>query len=279
MVHSRKKQTVRRGISAIKVENSSKRTGQFPSNRHVIIVLKNASGVIRINHLEFALLDHTFLFLTPNQFVRYDNCEFEDGLFFILNDKELDQFFFAKDFLHRFNFFHQVVHPANLTLEKQAFTTLFELATENYWELQKEKGTDDYMVRSLFYLLLADTNHFYCEANELPDAVITSQHVLNIKKALSGQISELYSVNLLSKRLGISRTYLNALSLEFFGVPSIKLIREKRLQEIKKAILYSSKNLTQISKDFEFSNPANFVRFFKRETGVTPLDYRQRFLR
>jgi AraC-like DNA-binding protein len=44
---------------------------------------------------------------------------------------------------------------------------------------------------------------------------------------------------------------------------------------IKIELKHTDKSVAQISDDMNFPNPSFFSKFFKRETGMTPLKYRE----
>jgi len=58
------------------------------------------------------------------------------------------------------------------------------------------------------------------------------------------------------------------------GKPAIKHIHERQLLEAKRLLFHANNSLKEIAFDLGFSDASYFNRFFKRETGVTPAEYR-----
>ncbi len=58
------------------------------------------------------------------------------------------------------------------------------------------------------------------------------------------------------------------------GAPLL-IIHERIILEAKKLLLYTDKSSKEISFELNFSDPVQFSRLFKNETGMTPSDFRQ----
>lgn len=55
-----------------------------------------------------------------------------------------------------------------------------------------------------------------------------------------------------------------------------KVIRERIVLEAKRKLMYSDSTTSQIAGSLNFSDDSYFVRFFKREVGVTPYQYKKK---
>lgn len=60
------------------------------------------------------------------------------------------------------------------------------------------------------------------------------------------------------------------------GTTIAETIRQAKLQEAKLLLAYSDKSLSEISSFFYFSSQSHFQNLFKKEYGITPLEYRRR---
>lgn len=56
------------------------------------------------------------------------------------------------------------------------------------------------------------------------------------------------------------------------------IIKEKLLLEIKKMIIYTNKSMRDICFESGFYDPAYFSRFFKKHVGITPKNYRNKYI-
>ena len=76
--------------------------------------------------------------------------------------------------------------------------------------------------------------------------------------------------------IGVSETRLNQLCQRISNSSPKKIIRERLIQEIKRMLIFTSLTANEICYQLGFSDPAYFARFFKTQTGMTPLSFRKR---
>jgi AraC family transcriptional activator of pobA len=58
------------------------------------------------------------------------------------------------------------------------------------------------------------------------------------------------------------------------GVTAGHLIRQRVLTEAKRQLVFTSQPIHEIAYDLAFSDPSHFARFFRKQTGTTPHDFR-----
>ena len=52
-------------------------------------------------------------------------------------------------------------------------------------------------------------------------------------------------------------------------------LKTLRIEWIKKKLINSNESINRISREIKFTNPEHFSRYFKNETGLTPLEFRR----
>lgn len=75
--------------------------------------------------------------------------------------------------------------------------------------------------------------------------------------------------------LDISVAHLNAICRQISGRSALQLIHERLMLEAKRELIYTAISIKKISELLGFTDPAYFTRFFKRQEGVSPSDFRQ----
>jgi AraC family transcriptional activator of pobA len=58
------------------------------------------------------------------------------------------------------------------------------------------------------------------------------------------------------------------------GVTAGHLIRQRVLTEAKRQLVFTSLPIHEIAYDLAFSDPSHFARFFRKQTGTTPHEFR-----
>ena len=59
------------------------------------------------------------------------------------------------------------------------------------------------------------------------------------------------------------------------GVTAGHLIRQRVLTEAKRQLVFTSQPIHEIAYDLAFSDPSHFARFFRKQTGITPQEFRE----
>lgn len=85
-----------------------------------------------------------------------------------------------------------------------------------------------------------------------------------------------FSIETLSKEVGISRTQLHRKLKEITGITTSDFIRNVRLKQAAKLLVEKKVNISQVAYATGFSNPTIFAVAFKKFYGCTPTEYAER---
>jgi AraC-like DNA-binding protein len=242
---------------------------------YTLIFLKNSSGYYHLDNEEIALGEHMVLFVKPGKINYVPKARFHDGYFLFFEVDFLDDFFSDKYFIYKFGFYHQIDTPSYLTLGTAEFDKYQSIAAEIDHEIKGLTEDSEHVLRSLIYYLLVRLNQAYGRTYLLAQHTLMEPKLQQFLKLLEKNVRNNYGVEKYAALLGISRVHLNKLSQKHFSKTSSQIIREYMLTEIKKAIRFEDKDLSQIAYDFHFSAPSHFTRFFKQMTDESPQDFRE----
>jgi AraC family transcriptional regulator, transcriptional activator of pobA len=93
-------------------------------------------------------------------------------------------------------------------------------------------------------------------------------------KLLNEKCPELRSVNDYAKILNTSPQNLNAACRKYSGKSAGDIVAEKLLVIAKRYVLHTDNNMSEIAHVLQFNDASYFVKFFRKYTGVTPLQFR-----
>ncbi|MEL7094689.1 MAG: helix-turn-helix domain-containing protein [Pseudomonadota bacterium] len=93
-------------------------------------------------------------------------------------------------------------------------------------------------------------------------------------KAVEEQFTLKLSVADYAEIVGISASHLTRVCRTFLGSPPNQLIRQRRLFEAKRLLRYTGMPASQIGRFVGFEEAPYFARVFKKEMGLSPLEYR-----
>jgi AraC family transcriptional regulator, transcriptional activator of pobA len=77
-------------------------------------------------------------------------------------------------------------------------------------------------------------------------------------------------------KLAMTPDHLNKHAKRTTGVTAGHLIRQRVLTEAKRLLVFSDQPIHEIAEDLAFSDPSHFTRFFRKHTGTTPQQFREK---
>ncbi len=87
------------------------------------------------------------------------------------------------------------------------------------------------------------------------------------------------SLNDYAEMIGVTPNHLTQTVKMLTGKTSSQIIKAKQLLEIKRLLVHTNLTVSEIANQLSFEDQSYFSKFFKRETGVTPVQFRNDSLR
>src|SRR5215472_15208249 len=78
-----------------------------------------------------------------------------------------------------------------------------------------------------------------------------------------------------AEKLGMTVDRLNDYVKRATGVTAGHLIRQRVLSEAKRQLVFTTQPIHDIAKELAFADPSHFARFFRKQTGTTPHEFRE----
>lgn len=96
----------------------------------------------------------------------------------------------------------------------------------------------------------------------------------NFREMVAGKEPRMAKVADFADRLHVSPNYLGSRVSKETGKPITRWIKRMVLSEAEALLMNTDLSIQQISDKLQFDEPTNFTKFFKKETGRTPKDFR-----
>ncbi len=106
-------------------------------------------------------------------------------------------------------------------------------------------------------------------------AALPSPVVRAVNRTLTDPASREQDLSTLARRVGYQHDYLNRLLKESTGLTLGQMRGRQRLQQAKRMLLQSA-SVRDAAVQAGFADPNYFTRWFRKQTGVTPLRWRKR---
>lgn len=135
----------------------------------------------------------------------------------------------------------------------------------------------------LIYSVLESLSHYFVHLLEQKECEILSQKKQSRSDYISGEFIRMtqihatkqHSIGFYASQLHISEKYLSNIIKRVTQKPPREWIDEILLKEAIYMLYDENKSIQQISDALNFSSPSLFGVFFKRKTGMSPMQYRR----
>ena len=237
-----------------------------------ILFIEKGRGSFSLDENSITLGPGTVIFTSPGQ-VRRWNARAVSGYTLFFEKDFLGLFFTDEFFLYRFQFFHQYSRPTCMKLSAKVFHRILELVRNLEEEFSHLQSDSSHLLRAILYQLLVVLNRRYSAAWQMPSDTHVHPDFYRFRSLLEKQFRSQRRVALYAQMLRISTTHLNKICRQYSGLSAQQMIHHRLLSEIKKQLRYN-RSVKEIANEFDFSDPSNFNRFFKKLTGATAQQYR-----
>lgn len=80
-----------------------------------------------------------------------------------------------------------------------------------------------------------------------------------------------------AKQLNTTSQNLNAICQKSFQKSASDVIAKFIIKDVKRQLIYTNKNVSDIAFDLDFKDTSNFTKFFKRHTNITPSQFKKSY--
>ena len=139
-------------------------------------------------------------------------------------------------------------------------------------------GTQTLLIRlELMLIEIVRANHYYVTKKKriYPKDIIEDEFVLKIISFMEDRLYGKFTMDELSQELSFGKTYISRCFTEACGCSIIDYFTKMKIDEAKRLIRESKYNFFEISEMLMFSNSHYFSTIFKKQTGMTPTQYKR----
>lgn len=202
----------------------------------------------------------------------YLNCASPPSIEIELADSiwQYTVFFIKGELLSHYESLAPFSHALLLTVSPYSFilTELEELLQNGDGSLLRNKLADAALLNNILTKMW--TEGFHLEAQE----VRCPSWLLEIRQSLDIFFREPFKLEDLENRYHISKYRICREFSAAFGQPPLKYLNKRRIEAAKNLLLSTDKRIHEIAAEVGFENTNHFIHLFKKETGLTPLVYR-----
>lgn len=238
-----------------------------------ILWIRNGESKHFIDQQELDLSRDSIYFMCPGQahhFERYEDVQGDSIMFteefFILN-------FTNKEALQKLSFLDSSYKSPNIKLDSETKKSLEPVLALLYGEFSRAAHSK-LVLSSLLYVFLHTIQRVYFYQND--NAYVSNHAVIfnKFKKIVEANYKKQASPAFYASELCITRHHLNEVVKSVTGKTAGEVVRDRILLEAKRMLFHSHLSIGQIAFELGFKDFSYFSRQFKKNTNISPDQYR-----
>lgn len=238
---------------------------------YMVMYIYQGSGKHHIDFKTHDISPNQLYFLTPGQ-VHYWELSADIQGFVLFFEASYFSAIYPKR-LFEYDFYHTNQQKPTLHLQSNIllFYTLFESA---FMEFLANKPNRNNVFFSYLFLILENANRYFDSQHS---TIIQGQYhrIKEFEKLIDLYYIEKKTITDYAELMSISPNYLNSLCKLYLNKTASTLLQERILIEAKRLLIHSNISIKEIVFRLGFNDESYFIRFFKKFTSQTPLDFRK----
>ena len=243
---------------------------------HLLIWITEGTGTHVIDFEEYPLKNGQLHLVAPTQ-VQYWAVDQRPTGYYIRFTDNLFLFSGMGSFLSRLDLFETVEKRQVLEFtveEAKQITHNLQLISAEFQ--QNEIGWVESIVARM-QLLLISAQRQQRQLRQTHNVQVGQQITHHFLKLVKQHALTEHKLSFYAAILGVTSGHLSETIKAITGKSASRLIRERIILEAKRQLVHSEQSVAQIAEELHFSDASYFGRFFKRETGQTPSQFRKSF--
>lgn len=256
---------------------------KFTSDFYMVAFKKIKSGSFLYGKTKYDHDNGSMSFVKPRQIVEINNIELTEKAFIL---------FIHEDFLLRHNLHAEIKKYGYFDYEVNEALHLSPKEEEIIWDLfykiqtEYQNNQDEYskdIIIAHIDSILKYSQRFYkrqfLNRTVFSGTIISRFSVVLQSYFESGNLQSkgLPTVQFMASALTISARYLSDLLRQETGKTALEHIHIFLIDEAKNRLMSTDNSIADTAYQLGFENPPYFSRLFKKEVGLTPVEYKQQF--
>ena len=266
------------GIGQLYNNHSDSLTTPHRAGFYHILWFQKGSPTHLVDFNPVKIKPNTILFLNKDTVQRFDKKGGFDGKAILFTDS-----FFCKTeadikYLRSSILFNDLFSVSHIQISKTAslFAQLFQLM-ETELENEKDILQSDILKNLLHnFLLLSERERRKQNFTEIKKNA-DLDYVMLFKNLLESNYRKLKQVSNYAKKISITAKRLNQATSKILGKSPKQMIDERVMLEAKRLLAHTNESVKEIGYNLGFDEPTNFIKYFRKHSNSTPIEFREQF--
>jgi AraC family transcriptional activator of pobA len=238
-----------------------------------IILVTRGTGWFWLDSHRHVVRPGTVFFTTPGQIRRWEAPQL-DGICVFFEDAFIKEFLQDDGFLSRLPYFHAEPARAALDLTSSAARRVRGRFAAMQRELAHYRRDTIDLLRAQVHETLIVLAREYASAHRVASQRPTHRVVARFMELVERDAAQRHRVADYASELAVTPGHLSVLCTQYAGLSAKRFLHNTLVSRARRMLLYTDESAARIASSLGFEDPSYFSRFFRRETGQTPKEFR-----
>ncbi|MCB0803757.1 MAG: AraC family transcriptional regulator, partial [Flavobacteriales bacterium] len=212
----------------------------------------------------------------PGQVHQVIESEKSFGYAMTFSNQFLIENYIPISFIESLNLFHNYGQSPPLLPNKAQFDKIEDFAQHIFMLFNSDANMKSLSIGSFLKLLLIECNNI-CSINPIElDVDTTGDNLIrSFKNAVNNNYKKEHSATFYANELFISPDHLNRTFKARIGKTAKEYIQARIITEAKRLLYFTELSNKEIAYELGFNEPANFSAFFKKNTQLSPSEFKK----
>lgn len=241
---------------------------------YFILFIKNGNGEHEIDFIKYAVKDFSVFFIRPGQVHQLKLQKGTSGFMI-----QFTSDFYAPKEVPALQVLRKVSNKNHCQLSETRIEQIYLLLNSIFQEFTQKQERYTEVIKSYLNILFITLARQSPHPHKIPDeAKLYAQERLDeLQDLLEKNIHVKKQVSEYAEMLAMSTYQLNAITKNTLRKTASELINEHIILEAKRMLIGTVNQVNQVAEILGYHDPSYFIRFFKKQTGLTPEVFRQNF--
>ncbi len=244
-----------------------------------ICIFINGAGKHEIDFNIHSIQSYSIHFLTPGQVHLISREKKYHGYLLVFSREFYALGFQNKEILLDLPFFNNNSQVPILNLSPKEFKEFIDLIESLKYEYTSGRDISEQIIRAYLHIFLMKSKYYFRKHHL--DVKATEESIYELlssyRSLIEKHFTTLHEVKEYADLMSVTPVYLNKVVKKLSGMSASEHIMDRIILEAKRMLVYTSLNNNEIAYQMHYEDPSYFSRIFKKKTGFSPGEFRNKF--
>ncbi len=244
----------------------------------ILIFITEGQGYHTIDFTDYKLEKGTLLTIRKDQIHKFFRSKNIKGYSLLFTDNFLVSYLEKQENQKSLQLFNELLGVPKIQLSEIDYQTISNILgriNNEYFNLM-----DDYalgIIRSELHILITKLYRIKSKGNQIIVDKKYLSEFINFQKLIEDNVTKTVRVADYAKMMTISTKTLNTISKNIVNKTAKEFIDEISIKQIKRLLINTPLSIKEVAYNSGFIETTNFYKYFKRQVGMTPEQFRATF--